>query len=127
MPGIMINIVSFTYPHASSLLYEGLWGSPFIYKRYPVRLMTRYKLLKELRGEKEAVCWILGGQQRPLSPYPMMKGYVETRKEKRELWIWFNPSEGEFSYIRPLKELRNPWVRLSDILNRLYRAVRGCA
>jgi len=127
MPGIMINIVSFTHPHASSLLYEGLWGFSSIYKRYPVRLMTQYKLSKELREEKEAVCWILGGQQRPLSPYPMMKGYVETRKEKRELWIWFNPSEGEFSCIRPLRELRNPWVRLSDILNRFYRAVRGCA
>jgi len=88
-----------------------------IYKRYPIGLITLYKLPKKLREQRKASYWVLDGQQRLLSLTLIVDGSVELEggKEKK-LWVWFNPDTEDFRCIEPPRRLGDKWINLSEVL-----------
>ncbi|HIE14797.1 TPA: DUF262 domain-containing protein [Candidatus Bathyarchaeota archaeon] len=65
-----------------------------IYRRYPIGLITLFRVPSELRTENERF-WILDGQQRMLSLILITKGVVRLPKKgiqyEKRLDIWFDP------------------------------------
>ena len=90
-----------------------------IYNEYPIGLITLYVLPQEMRRESGALYWVIDGQQRLLSLTLLLDGYVSLANgQKKELWIWFDPSKEELTLrvTKPPRRLHYPWVKLSDFL-----------
>jgi len=88
-----------------------------IYKRYPIGLLTLFRLPEKLRTRNKRF-WVLDGQQRILSLVLITKGVVEVRRRGRSytkrLDIWFDPRNDRLEIRRPPKEGR--WIKLHELI-----------
>jgi hypothetical protein len=91
-----------------------------IYKRYPIGLLTFFKVPLELRSRQERY-WVLDGQQRLLSLAVLMNGRVEAirggQRSTVRVDIWFDPLTDRFELRQPRdeEEVRR-WIKLSELL-----------
>jgi len=88
-----------------------------IYKRYPIGLITLYKLPRALAEQRRATYWLLDGQQRLLSLTLIINGSITLRGGMvKRLWVWFNPRNENFRCTEPPRRLSDEWINLSEIL-----------
>jgi hypothetical protein len=92
-----------------------------IYRRYPIGVLTFYKVHQDFRRSDRERFWVLDGQQRLLSLVIIMKGKVEAyrggRRETIIIDIWFDPVNESFE-LRASRtdEEKKKWIKLSELL-----------
>ena len=87
-----------------------------IYNRYPIGMITLYRVPKEL-ATKQGASWVLDGQQRIMSLALIVNGAIPVKAgAPRRAWVWFNPNHEDFHCTEPPRRMPTEWVNLSDIL-----------
>ncbi|MGB9622279.1 MAG: DUF262 domain-containing protein, partial [Candidatus Bathyarchaeia archaeon] len=87
-----------------------------IYNRYPIGLITLYKVPKDMAERPGTRYWVLDGQQRILSLALIVNGSIKEVGRTRTTWVWFNPRNEDFRWTEPPRELSDEWINLSKVL-----------